>query len=219
MDKYSSEGVDFSGDDFANDPEISKARREAKEYSLMVRRSLDIIQDALGVHTSNYVNLDDFSMFHELNAFVKESYTSTGSSLPVTVSIVEYFSSYPVPRDDNSGSDHYLFGYIGLKKKFPKTYICKERIPEKIVDLITRMETDFPEHKKFSRKFHVLTQDEESLTEYFRFKDLGQLAAYPDMELEIHENGCLFRHSRCAISVKEAERFSALARSLIEIFE
>lgn len=182
-----------------------------------MEQSISIVKEELGLESSSHKYLKGFSMFRHLDPRVVETYQSMSAPLQITVSVVEYMSSYPLPRDDNSGLNYYLFGVIELKKKFPKTYICKERIPEKIFDLITRMETDFPEHRKFSRNFHVLTLDSDQLRDLFRPKDLAQLTAFPDMEVEIHENSCLFRHSRCAVSLKEAERFSELAKSLVEI--
>lgn len=208
---------DFSGDDFANDKEIQKIRREAKEYQERIDESLSIIKSELGIGEPAYENFENFSMFGNLNATILDSYGTNNAPFKLLVFVAEYSTSYPVARGRNSGTDCYLFGYMDLIKQFPKTYICKETIREKISNLILRNETDFQDNKKFSRRFNVLTQDAKRLTDLLRFKDLDELTAFPNMEVEIHENACLFRNSRSSISPENAREFSMLAKTLTKI--
>ncbi len=138
--------------------------------------------------------------------------------MPLHVSAVEYSSSFPTAKYANSGTDQYLFGNFIMPKSFPKTYVCKETIREKITELFFRSELDFEHSKRFSRKFHVLTDDKNQLSELLQFKDLDTFVVYPVMELEIQGKNCLFRSSRKAISIQEAINFSELTKKLVKIF-
>jgi hypothetical protein len=157
-------------------------------------------------------------MFKNLQAIVIESLKPIDANVPLLVSLVQYASSYSTGKYSNSGKDHYLFGYLVMKQSFPKTYVCKETIREKITDLFLRLEVDFENNKKFSKKFHVLTDDKSKLTNLLQFKKLDDLAPYPDMELEIHGNTCLFRSSRKSISIEETNAFCDLTKTLIKVF-
>ena len=217
MDDDSIEVPDFSGDDFANDKEIQKLRKEAQAYRQLIEDSVAIVKSELGLEESSHKNFKGFLMFRNLTAIVLDSYKSTRFSFKLIVSTAEYTSSYPVSRYANTGSDKYFFGYMELLKNYPATYICKESIREKIVNLFVKSDTDFADNKKFSRRFDVVTQDGYRLADLLRFKNLDELTAFPEMEVEIHGNTCLFRNSRRPISLEEATQFSALAKMLSNI--
>ncbi|MGN6440265.1 MAG: hypothetical protein ACTHMM_27315 [Agriterribacter sp.] len=89
---------------------------------------------------------------------------------------------------------------------------------EKLVELILKNELDFNHSKKFSRRFYVLTEEKKRLADIFQLKDLDPLAAFPDVEIELRENKCLFRNSRKPISQLEAVQFCELAKLLIKTF-
>ena len=219
MDGRATGAPDFSGDDFVNDKEIQKARREAEAYNRLINESLAVVRDELELRESSHTNFKKFLMFKNLQPILIDSFRAQRAPLPLIVSVAQYRSGYPIPKNHNSGSDLYLFGSIGYNKQFPKSYICRETIREKMVDLFSRQEIDFKEHKRFSRCFHVISQDGKRLTDLFQYKHMDELAAFPNMELEIHENSCLFRNSRCSISMEEASDFAELAKTLVGIFK
>lgn len=210
---------DFSADDFADDKEIQKTRAEMNAYGKMIDDALAIIQKKLNVSNASHKNLKGFEMFRSLEAIVNWSLSSSDSSVPIHVSLAEYSSAYPIAKASNSGTDQYLFGYFAMTKTYPATYIHKETLKEKIADLVLKHDVDFDHSKKFSRKFHVITEDKARLLELLQFKNLDDLALYPEMELEIQGNACLFRSSRKPISVEEADFFSQLATTIINIFK
>lgn len=210
---------DFSGDDFASDADIQRNRKEAAAYQKLINDSLDLIKAELRAEDSSHRNLKQFVMFKNLQATIVNTFASKNVSSELIVSVAEYSSSYPTAKNPNTGTDIYLFGRIGLKRKYPKTYICRETIREKISDLFLKTETDFAEHKKFSDKFHVLTENSESLTQLVRLKNLDELIIFPNMEVEIHEDYCLFRNSRRPVSLLEAAEYVQLTRVLLKIFQ
>lgn len=214
MDKHLMQIPDFSGDDFRNDKEIQKIRKEAEDYQQLVDDSIAIIDNELGIEESSHKNFKGFLMFKSLRAIIVKSFKAKALPLNLIVSIAEYRTAFPTAKNPNSGTDQYIFGCFELHKRFPKTYITKETIREKITDLFLKIETDFPDNKKFSRRFHVLTQDSKGLRDLMTFKNLDELTEFPEMEVEIQENFCLFRNSRKSISLKEANEFAQLAKTL-----
>lgn len=209
---------DFSGDDFANDKEILEHRAAIKAYEKMIDDSLSIIGQELKLTTASHINLKGFHMFKSLSAIITSSMKSVDQSYELRASLAEYTSSYPVPRNPNTGTDLYLFGHLVLKKNYPKTYIHKETIKEKIEDFFLKRDLDFPHSRKFSRKFQVMTEDKEGLHQLLQFKNLDPLTAFPDMEMELSGNTVLFRNSRSAISIEEATDFCKLSKALLTIF-
>jgi hypothetical protein len=208
---------DFSGDDFMNDTEIQKSRAALEAHKRNIENSILLLRNNLGIKNAQNQNLQTFSSFKTLNATMVESFESFQLCLPLHISIAKYFSSYPIAKAHNSGTDQYLFGLFSLNKPFPNTYICRETLREKINDLFINAEVDFEYNRIFSKKFFVLTDDKIRLTNLFQFKELDILAAFPEMEIEIQNKTCLFRHSRRAISPDEANAFTELAKSLVTI--
>lgn len=213
-----SEIPDFSGDNFANDKEILKARKIALEQQKLFDDSISIIREGLKVEESSHKNLKGFSMFKTLRPVVISSFRSITDKSHLLVSVAEYFSSVETPRIRNSGTDAYLFGCLKLKRNFPKTYICKESIREKITDFFLRLETDFREYKKFSKKFYVLTEDKARFEDLIRFGNIDELILFPDMELEIINDYCVYRNSRRPVSPHEAAEFVQLTKALLKVF-
>lgn len=209
---------DFSGDDFANDKDILAQRAAIKAYEKMIEDSLALIARELKMNTASHINFKGFHMFKNLSAIITKSMKSIGQTYEIRASVAEYTSSYPVPRNPNTGTDLYLFGHMTLKKIYPRTYIHKETIKEKIEDLFLKRDLDFPQSKKFSRKFQVMTADKESLHQLLQFKNFDPLTAFPDMELELSGNTALFRNSRSALSIEEATDFCKLSKALLTIF-
>lgn len=210
---------DFSGDDFKDDKGIQEERKKILAHKKMIEDCFSIINQEFFTQPSSHRYFRSFHIFKNLKASVLKTVRSDYGSAKLVVSLVEYYSSFPIARGYNGSRDQYLFGKLEFKKGFPKTLICKETIREKVSELFVRMETDFPEHKKFSRKFYVLTEDPKLLTDLLQFKDLNELARFPNMEVEIQGSNCLFRNSRKAVSPKEAMQFTELAKTLIQVLE
>lgn len=212
------ETPDFSGDDLGHHKEVQLARAERKAYEQLVQDSLLVLTHKLGIAPAGHKNLKHFLMFKSLQPSLSSSYTTTHPTAPLHVSLVAYESSFPTGKYSNSGTDEYLFGYLPLRQTYPATYMCKETLHEKITDLLLKTDVDFDHSKKFSRKFHVVTEDRHRLLSLMQTKSLDHLTAFPDMEVELSGNGCLFRHSKKPISQEAAEGFAELALALLSTF-
>jgi hypothetical protein len=209
---------DFSDDDFANDKEIQKARAARKAHEEMIGHSFSLIQQQLNVKEASVINLDDFQMFESLDATIIRSMKCISPTHEVGVCLAEYYSAFPVSRAHNGGTDQYLFGYLSFATKYPRTYIHRETIKEKIADIFLKRDVDFSVSAKFSKSFEVLTEDNKRLQDLLQLKPLDNLAKFPDMEIELFNDTALFRTSRKPVSVEEATIFCDLAKVLMNIF-
>lgn len=210
---------DFSGDDFANDKEVQQARADQKEYEQMIEDSLLLIRQQFNLEKASHINFKGFNMFRSLGATISYSMKSVDPHKELRVSTAWYTSSFPVPRNRNSGEDQYLFGHLTLANTYPATYIHPETLREKLEDLVLKRDVDFSASKKFSRKFQVLTQDKQRLNDLLQFKNLDELTVFSEMEMELSGNTALFRNSRKPISIKEASSFCDLTKVLLAIFD
>ena len=209
---------DFSGDDFANDKEIQKHREAIKAYEKMIEDSLTVIRQELKVQDASHINFKGFHMFKSLSATITHSMKSTIPNNELRVSLAEYYSAAPTAKSSNSGSDLYLFGHISFKVNYPRTYVHRETIKEKIEDIFLKRDVDFPNSKKFSRKFQVLTEDKKRLQDLLQFKRLDDLIDFPEMEVEFSNNTALFRSSRKPVSIEEANIFCDMTKVLLTVF-
>lgn len=207
---------DFSGDDLGHHKEVQQSRAERMAYDQMVADSINIVTTRLSLTKASHKNLKTFLMFNILQPFISQSYKSLNPNTPLHVSLAEYESSFPIARNNNSGSDEYLFGYFTLDQTYPKTYVCKETLREKITDLLLKSDVDFDHSRTFSGKFHVVTEDKERLLQLLQSKNLNNLVPFPEMELELNGNTCLFRSSKKPISPEEASEFAELAIVLMK---
>ena len=206
-------------DEFANDKEIQRIRKEQAAFEKMINESKEMIRQKFQMTDAIDSNLEGFWMMKSLtNAAVYETIKSETQFFQIEVSIVEYHSQYQVPRNSNSGDDFYFFGLLTTKKPFPATLAYPERIREKIADIFTKAEVDCLENKRFSWNFYVLTKEKERLQQTFSLLSLDELSTFDEMEFELKGNQCLFRNSRRPVSYNEAIEFCNLTEKMISVF-
>jgi hypothetical protein len=209
---------DFSGDDFANDKEIQKNRAAIKAYEKMIEDSLSVIRQELKVQDASHINFKGFHIFKSLSATITHSMKSTIPNKELRVSLADYYSAAPTAKSLNSGTDLYLFGHISFKTNYPRTYVHRETIKEKIEDIFLKRDVDFTNSRKFSRRFQVLTEDKKRLQDLLQFKKLDDLTDFPEMEIEFCNSSALFRSSRKPVSIEEATTFCDLTKVILTVF-
>lgn len=209
---------DFSGDDFANDKEIQRIRAAVKAHEKMVEEAFSLFRRELQVQDTSPVDLGHFHLLQESDAAVVKELGTADRNPELRIFLVKYSSAFPIPRLPNAGTDEYLFGHLTTRKRFPRTYVHRETIKEKIEDLFLQRDVDFPHSKRFSRKFQVVTADKEALQALLSFIELDELADFPELEMEFHDNTLLFRHSRKSVSPEEANAFCTLSKVLLSLF-
>lgn len=146
---------DCSGDDFKDDKGIQEERKKTLAHKKMIEDCFSIINDVFFIEPSSHRYFRSFHIFKSLKASVLKTVRSSQGSVKLVVSLVEYYSSYPIAKETNSSRDQYLFDRLEFNKSFPKTLICKETIREKISELFLKIETDFPRPHSRTVRIHA----------------------------------------------------------------
>lgn len=214
-DRY--DNLDLSAEDFGNDKEIQKSRAARKAQLQLIHDSLALVCNEFNATTCTPLILDYFLSFRNLQATTNHSVQAVAIPYTLHVMVAEYYSETHAGRLHLGGVEEYLIGQLTFMKEYPATYIHKETIREKLENLILKKDLDFPEHKKFSRKFNVLTEEKNHLRELWRMKDLDALTAFPNMEIELRGNKALFRTSRKPVSLAEARQLCDLIKVLCRV--
>lgn len=107
-------------------------------------------------------------------------------------------------------------GYLRLRKSFGQTLIRKETVLDKIEELLNPMELDFPDHKAFSQKYYVLTDDEDLLKSSLDEKLKDYLVERKNLSVEFHNRACVFRHATAA-DIVESIRLCEIGFKLDEL--
>lgn len=209
---------DFSDDDFTNDKESLEKKATQKAYEAMKVDCISLICKKLNCRAASPIDFELFQMFKCLEATITHTFKTTILHNELRICLVEYYSEAPTAKSDNSGTDLYFFGHLTIKTNYPKTYIHKETIKDKIEDIFLKQDVDFPNSKMFSKRFQVLTEDKIKLLELLQYNRLDNLVSFPNMEVELSGNELLFRNSRKAISIDEAANVCNLANTLSVIF-
>ena len=202
----------------AEDKESLEKKALEKAYDAMKESCIALICKELNCKPASPTNFELFHMFESLDATTVGSFKSTNLNYDLRVALAEYYSEAPTAKSSNGGTDLYFFGHLVVKTNYPKTYIHKETIKDKIEDIFLKQDVDFLNSKKFSKKFQVLSVDREGLQDLLQFKTLDDLANFPEMEIELLGNRLLFRNSRKAISMEEAAGFCKLAKTILAVF-
>ncbi len=209
---------DFSGDDFADDKQIQKKRILEAEFKKMTEDSIKVITDAFCAQISSHKNLKHF-LLHKTIAIptLIESYQGKWGNKAIHFCVFQYTSSVYAGKLYNAGENNYFVGLIDLDKTYPHTIVQPETIALKIEDLFTKTDVDFAHAKRFSWKFHAITEDKTALEMLFFNKDLDRIAQFPLTEFELNNRQCYFRENRKPVSLREAENFVELAKILLEV--
>lgn len=205
---------DFSGDDFAGDPDIQKAREAERAYRAMVDRSFELLAGRLKLEDAEPEALEALPLLGQLEAQVDSGLGPVAAGGRLHVALVTYHSGISTGKVRNEGTEQYLFGHLTLERPYPTTTIVRESLRERISNLFVRAELDFPQSRKFCRTFYVLTEDRQRLGSLWQLKDLDVLAGFREMEVWIKGQECLFRVSRRPVSEKEAEQLAELSSVL-----
>lgn len=139
-------------------------------------------------------------------------FRSADKILPITF-IIDYY--------DTEGAMHYddasVLAIIHLKQEYPATYLHKEHLKDRLVDLIQKTDIDFKEHKKFSSAFHLVSTDEQTIRYRLANKQLDMLADFPSLELVIKDKQCLYKLYNEGLNEKQITEIVAVTKHLLKI--
>lgn len=207
-------------DDFANDPEIIAKRKRDQEEQERIDNAEKIVCDKLLVeYTEEEVSLEQFEMYRAIeNPFTPIYYRPQEGALPIKVFLVPFRWTFRSPRNSDSGTDHYFFGWFTMSQKHPPAYIYKKSFGDRVADLFVKADTKLASNRQFSRVFRVLTNDRPTLQQLLDRKSLNELTTFPGLVIELNGYDCFFRVSDNPVDEDVAEDFVAVAKQLYNIF-
>jgi hypothetical protein len=205
----------FEKDDFANDKEIAKNRQIRARFEAMIDTCSATLAEKLALSEEVAGNLEQFVLYQQLRE-PETIYTKQSATLPLQVSLVEIHNLSA--RNGNHSRDYIVLGNLLLQREFPLTHIYEETIGARVADWFLKGDVDFKECKKFSRRFHVISQDREKLRLLLSHKPLDELTRFPHLQLEIHGRSCVFRVSAGLLDEDHIDEFIALVNTLKTIF-
>ena len=185
----------------------------------MLKDSTKVISEAFLLQpVSDYIRLNDFMIFKSLRSpKISTALKSVNGNIELQVVLVQY-TWWVAGGKLQSGNAESFLGLLKFRKDYPATCIFKETLREKISDWFVKQDVDFEDQKRFSGQFHVVSKDKEKLQMLLLDKPLDELAQFPDIEVELKGNYCLFKFSNRWLSRGEAHGFVELSKTLHKIF-
>lgn len=205
----------FENDDFADDKDIVRRREVAAAFERMVDTCSAMLADKLSLGDDIDENFEQFVLYKQLRE-PDTMYTKQSATLPLQVSLVEIHNVSA--RNGEHSRDYIVMGNLLLQREFPMTHIYQETVGARVADWFLKGDVDFKECKKFSRAFHVVSQDRERLRMLLSNKPLDELVKFPNLQLEIHGHSCVFRSSSDLVDEYHVAEFVDLAKTLQSVF-
>jgi len=89
-------------------------------------------------------------------------------------------------------TNSYHFGYIENTINLGNTIIRPESFYDKCIDFFIHVEIDFKEHKEFSKKYYLITENEQLVRDNLNKRIMDLFCNYNDIYIEFRNNKCLF---------------------------
>jgi len=133
------------------------------------------------------------------NFILKDSFFYSSLKKPIKLQFIETNSVGKVysSRAGSSNLDFkglYLLVYINTNKDYGRTFIKKESVVDKIVDVFYRDDVDIKGFNEFNRKFHCISNDRSKFTNNFSLELSKALCKH------VGEIYLEFNHNLCAIT-------------------
>jgi len=153
------------------------------------------------------------------NPFIYYSWKVNKKNLNFHLNIIDYQINEYSSNDEIEEypeSHKYFYGFLKIKNDYGNTLIRPETLEDKLRELIDPVEIDFPNHKKFSNMYYVLTEDKNKLLKVIDEELLVYLSAIKNIVIEFKTNSCLFRLPK-AINYTESLQLCEIGLRLDEI--
>lgn len=146
----------------------------SKEEKILFNEFYDQISTKYSGHVVDDINIP----LYKVELFKNYSHYAYQQALKIYekfsqayIGIIQVKYNYCVPK---GGSRNVLefqtWAWAYLPKKFGHLVIKRETFKDKLIELFQPLELDFPEDKKFSKKFYVLTKDPQKANELLNDK-------------------------------------------------
>jgi hypothetical protein len=206
-------------EDFANDGDIQRSQKLKRAHDELIEECVNLVRDELRAEATNPREISHTWLYKSfIEPGLVDCFACQIGKSELHIYHLEYQWSVQAGKLNRTGKSECFVGELSLNSKYPPTCIVPETIQFRIADWFRRQDVDFPEYRKFSRTFHVVTQDREKLKQDLKYKNIDVLASYPRMELEINGASCLFRVCGEPMDKENTNVFIELANVLAQLF-
>ncbi|MCT4615499.1 MAG: hypothetical protein N4A49_11560 [Marinifilaceae bacterium] len=165
--------------------------------------------------------LGDFALVKDkIGLKFKKAWKVENSNSEFKLCWISYTNSFEVASHTGgqsfSESCNYFVGYLKHSLDLAHTLIRPETFEDKLRELFNREEIDFKEYKKFSRRYYVLSNNENRLRDWLNDEFVGCLQNLDGFSIEFLNDTCLFRFSKSAC-LREALDLCKIGLRLSEI--
>lgn len=205
-------------DGFMKKEEIQPILQKEIQYSEEVANSVRLITTTYSFTPKPCPSIEGFLLYKNMNMEgVVATYKSNAVHPPLCLYQVCYTSSYETKYISHNCPQSFL-ALIPLQRTFPRTCILEETLQTRINDWFVKQDVDFEEQKKFSKLFHVVSNDKTKLEYLLKDRPLDQLADFPDMQAEMYGNACLLKLSSALASENQVKATLELAKKAYQLF-
>ena len=188
-----------------------KSQSETEEY---IHTCISQLCRLLSLEQTNTIpDISQFDIYANLEDLYDLKYFSSATSLlPFTVIACYHDDVDTLYYDDAS-----LLGVVELRNRYPATSLQREKVGDKLADLIIKADIDFKEQKKFSQTFHLVSADKAFIRQHWERKPLDLLADYPALQLIIKDSYCIYKLYDDGLDENRVSDFATLTNNLLKI--
>ena len=201
------------------EPEDPYYRRSYEEDMQIFREAVSALALEFDVKKINrseeadiYRKLSSFHSLQEIDEVVLRGALKIGKGYLLLLS-VNYQIQHVKPKYHQRLTELEFAGLGNLTVDLSKTFIRRETLSDKINEIFVPIEVDFDFDREFSKKYYVLTDNQENLRQKMPPQLLEIIKDQPDVEIEINGRKLLIRNCQ-RITVDGAFN---LAKFLLEL--
>ncbi len=158
---------------------------------------LSEIKKKYTVNSISNSNISEFSIFNcKIKPILYKTFQISDSNSSINLCYVRFThewveASYSGGRKCEE-TNSYHFGYIENTINLGNTIIRPESFYDKCIDFFIHVEIDFKEHKEFSKKYYLITENEQLVRDNLNKRIMDLFCNYNDIYIEFRNNKCLF---------------------------
>lgn len=139
------------------------------------------------IEISKPTDLNSYCLFKNYGEFKISNYYKIVNSDNCNILLLKSNNNFPVSTSGNAMKTkieaNHIFGSFPLKLSFGNFYLRREKIEDKIANIFDYSDIDFDNHKKFSNKYYLVGDKEDSIRKHFSYKLLDYVSNIDNLEL------------------------------------
>lgn len=199
---------------FSEDKEWLAHQKTQVETEEHIHKCIGQLCNLLSLAETNIApEISHFGVYTDLaDLYDLKYFSSITSSVPFTIVACYHDTVDTLYYDDAS-----LLGVIELRNHYPATSLHKEKVSDKLANLITKSDIDFKDQKNFSKTFHLMSADKDFIRGQWDGKPLDLLADYPVLQLMIKDRFCVYKLHDSGFNTSQVSEFVNITQILLRI--